>query len=169
MMIDYTFFQDGLLRVDGALSLGTPSPTNQAIQGLLESFIDRYEAEYLCKLLGEELYEDFLLSLSEEKSAANDWEGLKRLLVVEKPFKRSPIANYVYFHLLRSCDSDATLNGVKIDTDNGKPVSPERKMRFAWNDMVLHNRKLYGWLRKANYKGWKMDEELLEFINTFNI
>ena len=40
MIVDYTFFQDGLLRVDGALALATPSPTNEAIAGRIDSFIE---------------------------------------------------------------------------------------------------------------------------------
>ena len=39
MMIDYTFFQDGLLMVDGAMALATPSPTNEALTGFISSFI----------------------------------------------------------------------------------------------------------------------------------
>ena len=47
MIVDYTFFQDGLLRVDGALALATPSPTNNAIAGRIDSFIERYEGSTL--------------------------------------------------------------------------------------------------------------------------
>ena len=60
MIVDYTFFQDGLLRVDGAVALATPSPTNEAIQGRINSFIERYEPEYMCKLLGEGFITIFL-------------------------------------------------------------------------------------------------------------
>jgi hypothetical protein len=67
MMIDYTFFQDGLLMVDGAMALATPSPTNGAIAERIDSFIELYEPEYLCKLLGEELYNDFLVNGETDK------------------------------------------------------------------------------------------------------
>lgn len=167
MITDYTFFQDGLLRVDGALALATPSPTNEAIAGRINSFIERYEPEYLCKLLGEKLYSDFLLY--DKGESVNDWEGFMGVLVKGSTYKTSPIANYVYFHLLRASHTDATMNGVKGDGDDGKRVSPERKMVFAWNDMVQQNRQIYKWLEKANYKDWDMDCELLETINTLGV
>ena len=53
--------------VDGALALATPSPTNEAIAGRIESFIEIYEPEYLCKLLGEVLYNDFLANGEADK------------------------------------------------------------------------------------------------------
>ena len=167
MIVDYTFFQDGLLRVDGALALATPSPTNEAIAGRIDSFIERYEPEYLSLLLGEELYNDFLAY--ERGESVNDWDGFMGVLVKGDTYKTSPIANYVYFHLLRANHADATINGVKIDGDNGTLVSPERKMIFAWNDMVQQNRMLYRWLEKANFKNWDMDCELLETLSTLGI
>ena len=167
MIVDYTFFQDGLLRVDGALALATPSPTNEAVLGLIDSFIELYEPEYLGLLLGEELYNDFLAY--EKGESVNDWSGFMGVLVKGDTYKTSPIANYVYFHLLRATHTDATVNGVKADADSGKLISPERKMIFAWNDMVQQNRMLYRWLEKANFKGWYMDCELLETISTLGV
>ena len=167
MIVDYTFFQDGLLRVDGALALATPSPTNEAIAGRIDSFIERYEPEYMCKLLGEELYNDFLGY--ENGESVNDWSDFMGIIVKGDTYKTSPIANYVYFHLLRASHTDATMNGVKADGDNGRLISPERKMIFAWNDMVQQNRMLYRWLEKANFKGWDMDCELLETISTLGV
>ena len=157
-MIDYTFFQDGLLMVDGALALATPSPTNEGVRGRIESFIGIYEPEYLRKLLGEELYDNFL---ADENSSS--WEEFKSMLVVDKV---SPIANYVYFFLLRHSNSTATINGVKADGEN--LVSPQRKMIYAWNNMVEMNRKLYVWLCK-NKKNVQTEQELLETINEFNV
>lgn len=157
MMIDYTFFRDGLLMVDGALALASPSPINDAIGSRIESFIQRYEPEYLRKLLGEELYNDFL--------ANGNWDELKEILVDDSA-KVSPVANYVYFHMVRHSQSTATINGVKNDGDSNL-VNPTQKMVWAWNDMVKQNRRIYMLLCK-NYPV-VTDEELLEPINTFNI
>ena len=161
MMIDYTFFQDGLLMVDGAMALAAPSPTNQAIGGRIEWFIQRYEPEYLCKLLGEELYNDFLVNGKEAL-----WVKFKRLLVDEAS-KVSPIANYVYFFMVRSNQSMATVNGMKKDGESNL-VSPNEKMVCAWNDMVAMNRKMYVWLCK-NFKKVQTEQELLETINTLGV
>lgn len=163
MIIDYTFFQDGLLLVDGALALAAPSPTNEGIAHRIESFIEKYEPEYLCKLLGEELYNDFLVNGESAK-----WDEFKKLLVKESSLaKASPIANYVYFFMVRSSQSTATLNGVKTDGDENI-VSPQRKMVWVWNDMVYMNRKIYVWLCK-NFRHVQTEQELLETINEFNV
>lgn len=166
MMIDYTFFQDGLLMVDGALALATPSPINRAISGRLEWFIERYEPEYLCKLLGEELYNDFLAN--QEGEMSDKWAEFKKLLVKDNALtKTSPIANYVFFYFVRSNQSTATINGVKKDGD-ANIVSPQQKLIMAWNDMIDANRKLYAWLCK-NFSNVQTEQELLEPINDFNI
>lgn len=166
MIIDNTFFQDGLLRIEGVIAFATPSPTNAAIQSNIESFIEQYEPEYMCKLLGEELYETFLRSREE---GSEIWSEFEAILIQGDSFKRSPIANYVYFHMLRAYHTNATINGVRIDGDYGIIKSPERKMISAWNDMCRMNRKLLKWLKNANLKGWEFCGELIEPINTFGI
>ena len=60
MLVDYTFFQGGILDIEGAvLNIHTPSETNKAIVDSLQGFVMQYESEYLGKLLGEKLYEEF--------------------------------------------------------------------------------------------------------------
>ena len=160
-MIDYTFFQDGLLMVEGAMALAAPSPTNEAIKNRIEWYIKRYESEYLCKLLGEELYNNFLAH--REEDAWKEFEGM----VADDSAKISPIANYVYFFLVRDSHATATINGVKKDGDDNL-VSPQRKMVRAWNDMVEHNRRIYSWLCRTFHKA-QTEQELLETINDFNV
>lgn len=163
MIIDYTFFQDGLLMVDGAMALATPSPTNKAIAGRIESYINQYEPEYLSKLLGEELYNDFLSNEDSER-----WEAFKKLIVKEDGlFKTSPIANYVYFFLVRDSQSKATVNGVKSDGDENL-VSAGAKLVSAWNNMVFENRKIYMWLCNK-FHNVPTEPELLETINSLGV
>ena len=161
MMIDYTFFQDGLLMVDGAMALATPSPTNRAIEERINWYINRYEPEYLCKLLGEELYNDFLVS---EESAL--WDEFRKL-VADTSARVSPIANYVYFFMVRSSQARATINGVKKDGEESL-VSPNEKLVCAWNDMVAANRKLYVWLCR-NFRNVQTEQEMLETINALGV
>ena len=161
-MIDYTFFQDGLLMVDGAMALASPSPTNAAIKNRIDWYIQRYEPEYMCKLLGEELYKDFL-----DNGESDKWVEFKELLVKSNDLaKTSPIANYVYFFLVRDSQSAATINGVKKDGDN--LVNPQTKMVQAWNDMVYTTRRIYTWLCR-NFHSVQTEQELLETINILNV
>lgn len=55
--------------------------------------------------------------------------------------------------------------------DDGRLVSPERKMMFAWNDMVRMNIRLVRWLQanNADYPDIATDFELIETINSFGL
>ena len=178
MLVDYTFFQGGILDIEGAvLNIHTPSETNKAIVASLQGFVMQYESEYLGKLLGEKLYEEFSSYIANErKTKEKRWDDLIARLVVrysdgDSEVSKSPIANYIYFHYLRHNHAQATITGVKADEDDGRLVSPERKMIFARNDMVRMNISLVRWLKsnKADYPDIATDFELLETINSLGI
>ena len=178
MLVDYTFFQGGILDIEGAvLNIHTPSETNKAIVDSLQGFVMQYESEYLGKLLGEKLYEEFSSYIANEgKTKEKRWDDLIARLVVrysdgDSEVSKSPIANYIYFHYLRHNHAQATITGVKAAEDDGRLVSPERKMIFAWNDMVRMNIRLVRWLKsnKADYPDIATDFELLETINSLGI
>lgn len=168
MIIDYTFFQDGLLCIEGiSLNDITPSQTNTSITNMLNACIEKYEEDYMVSLLGEKLYEEYSVHKDEDR-----WKNLENILVNKSgKYPRSPIANYVYFYFLRNNDSQATITGVKKDNDDGKIISPERKMIFAWNDMVKQNEKVVLFLinHESEYNGWDGDNNLLIPINLFGL
>lgn len=171
MLIDYAFFQGPLL-ISGIVSPDVaPSLTTSAITGDVDNYISYYETEYLIKVLGKEVYEQFSEYLqSEEKEPVKLWDDLKSILVgTMGGMKISPIANYIYFFYARNHQSDVTVNGVKKDSDIGELVSPMGKMVFAWNDMVRMNADLYKWLDTQHIEGWTFDKSLLKPINTFNL
>lgn len=176
MIIDYTFFQSGELRISGLpLPEVTPGPTNNAVLYDLSAYIARYEDEYLELALGE-MYNPFCEYLRSGESGDDRWNNLKGKLAIEPKdggftLKRSPIANYVYFHYLRDHQSDATATGVKKDTDEGTLVSPELKMVRAWNDMVSMNDALFRWIdsNRNDYPEWSYDVYLLGKINIFGL
>lgn len=176
MIIDYTFFQSGELRISGLPLPGvTAGPTNNAVLYDLSSYIARYEDEYLEFALGE-MYDPFCEYLRSGGSGEEKWDTLKGKLVIELKegeftMKRSPIANYVYFHYLRDHQSDATATGVKKDTDEGTLVSPELKMVCAWNDMVSMNDALFRWIdsNRNEYPEWSYEVFLLSKINIFGL
>lgn len=172
MLIDYTFFQGNIL-ISGIVSPEvSPSLTTSAINGDIENYIAYYEREYLVKILGENVYEQFSKYLESDKSEPVEiWEALTDLLVTKigDKCKFSPIANYIYFFYARNHQSDVSVNGVKKDSDIGDLVSPIDKMVRAWNDMVKMNSGLYEWLKKQDMEDWRFDKSLLKPINAFNL
>lgn len=177
MLTDVTFFQSGSLYISGICPPGvSPSPTDIAVEGDIERYIREYETEYLIKALGYEIYREFSGYLSSGEDGEARWEELKGRLVFspvpgEESFMVSPIANYVYYHYLRNHQSDATVSGVKKDSDEGDLVSAERKMCDAWNRMADMNTRLFAWIgsHREDYPGWRYDPSLVRKINTFNL
>lgn len=179
MLIDYTFFQGGNTDIDGIiLNEHLPDETTEGIKSSMDQFIMEYEEEYLCKLLGEKLSAELTEYVNRKDKDVKEahWEKLIGMLVKQlrhndEIFPASPIANYVYFFYLRHNHTQATTTGVKADGDEGKLVSPERKMVFAWNGMVRMNRRIFEYLKenRHEYKGWNPDMELVETINTFGL
>ena len=170
MLIDVTYFQSGSLYISGiSLPEMSPTPTNIAVTGDIEGYIQEYETEYLIQALGYDIYKEFSEYLSSEKDEGR-WEELKNRLVPDRT-KVSPIANYVYYHYLRNHQSDATVSGVKKDSDEGDLVSAERKMCDAWNRMVDMNKRLFSWIEshKEDYPGWCYNPSLVRKINIFNL
>ena len=121
MLVDYTFFQGGILDIEGAvLNMHTPSETNKAIVDSLQGFVMQYESEYLGKLLGEKLYEEFSSYIANEgKTKEKRWDDLIARLVVrysdgDSEVSKSPIANYIYFHYLRHNHAQAEHNAQRF-------------------------------------------------------
>lgn len=172
MLIDYTFFQGPLL-ISGLSSSSdaAPSLTEYSIAGDAGNYISYYETEYLIKVLGRKIYEQFSEYLqSEGKDPVKLWDDLRSVLVGSTgEYKISPIANYIYFFYARNHQSDVTVNGVKKDSDVGDLISPTGKMVFAWNSMTEMNLNIYKWLDAQRIDGWAFDKSLLKPINAFNL
>jgi hypothetical protein len=141
----------------------------------LTRFISECQEEYLCGLLGETLAGNFLECISGEEPA-EIWVELKNRLV-NSELKTSPIANYVYFFILRYAVTRTSISGEKKDkSDYSYNASARTKSVLAWNDMVKMNLRFAGWFldRKDDYipymgEGWNPDEDLFEKINILNI
>lgn len=154
MFLDGTYFQGELtLPQYGRVSVEAESGTvdsllNQTVGELtLEWFIERYEEEFLCELLGLPLYEAWKEGIA-AANPAEIWTELKgRIYKVTGVGSFSPAAAYVYFHAMASSVSDTTPTGEKkfkgTFTDN---VSVSRKMVKAWNDMCDEVERVRDWI-----------------------
>lgn len=101
----------------------------------------RFEPKYLQLLMGEELYSEYVSSISNAK-----WLPLKQKLL-DTTNKISPIANYVYFYHRKEhkFESGDTVD-YQTKKDNMVAVQPETKMINAWNDMVELNIVVCKWI-----------------------
>lgn len=169
MIVDASFFY-GPLGIEGLMASSGADYTQMAIQKGLEQYIERYEMQYLVKLLGRSLAAEFAGYLGrEEGDPVAKWDNLLKELV---PMPRvSPVANYVYFHFVRNNQTHATSLGVTVTNSDNKITSCDSLIIPAWNDMVMMNRDVHLYLEshKEDYEGFETSYELLEKINRLGI
>lgn len=134
-------------------------PNIDSAPNSVQGYIDMYEKEVLIKLLGYDLYKDFMAGLDEDPipskwinlrdgadfsfkfdghTVSTRWEGL----INES--KRSLIAYYVYYKIrVDSVVNTSGIGDVVANAENSKKVSDVPNLVNAWNKMV----KLYGYVQ----------------------
>ena len=186
MLIDTSYFVG---------ELNIPNKDKDAVSGLLDLFIDKYEKRFLEELLGYELYMAFVAGLgaatpSDEwinlrdgveytdlSSRTRFYPGLISAVSGNAGLDVSPIANYVYYWYIRNNHSQtAAMGEVKSQNENAVFHSPALKMTRAWNEMSAWVCELKDYLdsNKSLYPQWEKQDAwkmLKGFrpINEFNI
>lgn len=103
-----------------------------AVASLIQGFIDKYEPLFLKKLLGIDLYNEFVAGLAADPIDAK-WLYLRDDTEI-KPM----LVNYIYYYYLRNQTTlSAGISEVKPKAENARPVSSVDKQVRAWNEMVL--------------------------------
>ena len=144
----------------------------------LDVFVDKYVTDYLIKLLGREMTLNFLDGLK-QTTPLQIWLDLKDVLLTEiGSCKTSPLAYYVYFHVMSDAVTKTTTGGeADPEFDFAKNASSKHKMINAWNNMVEMTYPIVYWLKKhaADYSTYYdcgcgiHINELLRPINQFGI
>lgn len=161
--------------------LNITSSTTGAMERI-NFFIAKYEKEYLMKVLGVDCYNDFMagitnepwLSLKNGKDFINQQGRLEHYFGLANSDKKSPLANYVYYHYQQdSFTQTAAIGEVQSKAENAMLVSPANKMAAAWNDMVKQTSVLVDFLYVNNslYPKFNiayLDRDLITPINTYN-
>ncbi len=124
--------------------LSVVNSESPAVNSRLNSFISKYEFEFLTDVLGSRLYKLFRDGLDLDPVDAK-WTALKsgdglawRGLVYDDGFgnKKSPIANFIYFYWLGKSVSETTAFGEKLPNfEGGRGTSVVWKQCEVWNEM----------------------------------
>lgn len=136
---------------------------------VLNRVITVYERDYLVKLLGETLYDEFITDLGTSEAWAT---GLRDELR-DSTLKTSPVADYCYYYWLRKTLSNTTSGGQTEQTsENSTAVSPMQKMAEAWNSCIRLTVEVIQYLNE-NRSSFPSTPEtsvyLTRYTNTFNI
>lgn len=136
-----------------------PNTDQVAISSLVTVFINKYQKEFLYKVLGYSNAEAFIadyggvtpsqkwIDLATGKTYTRyskqvRWEGLFR---TNPP--QSPIANYIYYwYTLNSFTTTMGVGETKATSENSLIASAEFKMVRAWGEMQGWVRELYNFL-----------------------
>lgn len=186
-IIDATYFE-GPLQV--------PQKSETAVTAKLQMYIDRLERKYLEEILGYELYKNFKAALEAGGVVAPKWTELKDgveyedrmgnlrkwkgFAFTEMTTKKSPIANYVYFHYLRDAATAFTASGEKnVSTQNAEAADGASRQCRVWNEMVdwnedlweflYVNQDIYGEYFRNGFSMYSCSAHLYRKINPFNI
>lgn len=154
MIIDSSYFTYKPLYIPQARNLvpeiGTGAPTDK---DNVKAIIDERESELLLSFLGYEQYTDLIsrfdatgdfLPDAPQKwidlvDGKDEWKGLRYKI---GDYKKSLIANYVYFYWLAEYYNTVTVFGVQSpEYANSETLIPNDKQTKTWNEFL----KMYGY------------------------
>lgn len=169
MLIDCSYFTAGSRHILNASLGALPNPNAVEVNEALEGYIAELQPLYLDKMLGSPYgsrVNAYLVSLEkDERERHNDvMDAICERL-------RESFADYVFFHILRESNTQATMTGLVQLKSANTYVSPLRRQVNIWNMMVERNRHFVNWAvsSEGTHMEIKTACEMLTKINTFNI
>lgn len=139
MFLSSSYFQGELYlpNIKVSDSVGHSSYSRQTVgENDLNWYIEKYEREFLIKLLGSTLYHNFINGIN-ETSPLQIWIDLKNAIYVESnDYYFSPAANYVFFYVSRRGRTQTGVQGEMRGTNSYAEIANDSdKLVKVWNDM----------------------------------
>ena len=164
-LIDCSYFYVGPLQIMNARPIDDLDNNAIAVQETITGYIERYQGEFLLKMVGKELSADVTAYLEErgndEHHTDEEMEELCEKL-------RPSFAHYVYFKLVGDVNQTMTITGLmKLKSANYNQV-PRQRMVKVWNDMVELNKQFVAWAEESDYDVFYY-VEMVTPINQFNL
>ena len=170
MITDKTYFEKNLTKLPQSkgLSNGVSSTVKTYDEAELDDAINFYEPEIMERILGSDIYAEFVSGIAVTPTPDEKWVTLRNKFW-DVTNKRSPIANYIFFNIIPSIEERLTRGGSVVSKiDESSVVSAYPKQMRAWNDMVEKLEIAYEWLieNRATYEHddyeLELDYNLLE-------
>lgn len=164
MLIDCSYFTAGRRHIQNA-SLGRmPNPNAVEVNNAIEHYIESYQEGFLIRMLGS------IIGQKVQDYLTNDGNGDVCIEDVCERLKES-FADYVFYHIVRENNTQATITGlVRLKCAN-EYVSPIRRQVIVWNTMVERNRIFAEWCRSSDcaVSGIEVSSAMLTKINSLNL
>lgn len=165
-LIDCSYFYVGPLQIENARPIDALDNNSIAVQEAITGYIERYQSEFLLKMVGKDVAHDvieYLAKREEDETYADDQaEELCKLL-------RPSFAHYVYFKLVGDVNQNMTITGLKkVKSANNEHQPPRQRMVKVWNDMVQLNKQFIEWAETSDYDVYYY-VEMITPINQYNL
>ena len=164
-LIDCSYFYVGPLQIMNARPIDDLDSNAIAVQETITGYIERYQGEFLLKMVGKELTADVTAYLAERGNDENHTdEAMEELCDKLRP----SFAHYVYFKIVGDVNQTMTITGLmKLKSANDNQV-PRQRMVKVWNDMVELNKQFVAWAEDSDYDVFYY-VEMVTPINQFNL
>ena len=179
MLIDSSYFTEGPRHILNATAgdskpmqilPGTmPMDNSAAVNGMIDAYINEFQERFLKGMLGSHTGNQahtYLVALDEdEKQSRNEtFDNVLGKLKIS-------FADYVFFHILRDMNTQATATGLVVLKCANEHVAPIRRQVTVWNSMVERNREFAAWTatKDCPLQGISVSDNLLTKINIFNL
>ena len=164
-LIDCSYFYVGPLQIMNARPIDDLDNNAIAVQQTITGYIERYQGEFLLKMVGKELSADVNAYLKERGKDENYTdEAMEELCEKLRP----SFAHYVYFKLVGDVNQTMTITGLmKLKSANDNQA-PRQRMVKVWNDMVELNKQFVAWAEESDYDVFYY-VDMVTPINQFNL
>lgn len=164
-LIDCSYFYVGPLQIMNARPIDDLDNNAIAVQETITGYIERYQGEFLLKMVGKELTADVTAYLAERGNDENHTdEAMEELCEKLRP----SFAHYVYFKIVGDVNQTMTITGLmKLKSANDNQI-PRQRMVKVWNDMVVLNKQFVAWADESDYDVFYY-VEMVTPINQFNL
>ena len=164
-LIDCSYFYVGPLQIMNARPIDDLDNNAIAVQETITGYIERYQGEFLLKMVGKELSADVTAYLAE---LGNDEQHTDEAMEELCEKLRPSFAHYVYFKIVGDVNQTMTITGLmKLKSANYNQV-PRQRMVKVWNDMVELNKQFVAWADESDYDVFYY-VEMVTPINQFNL
>lgn len=164
-LIDCSYFYVGPLQIMNARPIDDLDNNAIAVQETITGYIERYQGEFLLKMVGKELSADVTAYLAERGEDENYTDEAMETLCQQL---RPSFAHYVYYKLVGDAGQNMTITGLmKLKSANDNQV-PRQRMVKVWNDMVELNKQFVAWAEESDYDVFYY-VEMVTPINQFNL
>lgn len=164
-LIDCSYFYVGPLQIMNARPNDDTDNNAIAVQETITGYIERYQGEFLLKMVGKDVAKIITDYLADREADENYVDEQVETLCQQL---RPSFAHYVYFKLVGDVNQTMTITGlVTLKSANDYQV-PRQRMVKVWNDMVELNEQFVEWAETSNYDVF-YHVEMITPINQFNL